>query len=161
MTGAILALDLGNVTGWALRTADGQITSGSQNFRLTRYDGDGLRFLRFERWLTELKGAAGGIAEVHFEEVRRHLGVDAAHVYGEFLATLTSWCEQHQMPYNGVPVGTIKKRATGKANADKAAIVAAMRARGFVPAGNKDAGALALLTMVVEGRWDAAMEIAR
>ena len=48
------------------------------------------------------------------------LGTDAAHVYGGFLATLTSWCEQRAIAYQGVPVGTIKRFITGKGNADKA-----------------------------------------
>lgn len=107
-----------------------------------------MRYLRFRRWLTELKAAAGGIAEVHFEEVRRHAGVDAAHAYGGFLATLTAWCEHHEIPYSGVPVGTIKKHATGRGNADKTAMVAAMRALGFEPADDNEADALALLSMV-------------
>ena len=47
--------------------------------------------------------------------------------------------------YQGVPVGTIKRYATGKGNADKAAMVAAMRARGFAPADDNEANALALL----------------
>jgi Holliday junction resolvasome RuvABC endonuclease subunit len=82
---------------------------------------------------------------VYFEEVRRHVGVDAAHAYGGFLAHLTAWCEHHQIPYQGVPVGTIKKHATGKGNADKAAMMAAVRAKGFLPADDNEADALALL----------------
>jgi Holliday junction resolvasome RuvABC endonuclease subunit len=145
VTDAILALDLGTATGWALRTADGRVTSGTQSFKPSRYEGGGMRFLRFRRWLTETKAAADGIAEVYFEEVRRHAGVDAAHAYGGFLATLTAWCEHHQIPYSGVPVGAIKKHATGKGNADKAAMVAAAQARGFTPADDNEADALALL----------------
>ena len=144
----ILALDLGTTTGWALRTGDGRITSGTQSFKPGRFEGGGMRFLRFRRWLTDTKAAADGIDEVHFEEVRRHAGVDAAHAYGGFLATLTAWCEHHQIPYAGVPVGTIKKHATGKGNADKTAMVAAMRALGHDPQDDNQADALALLMMV-------------
>jgi cytochrome c553 len=32
MTSPVLALDLGTATGWALRTADGQLVSGTQSF---------------------------------------------------------------------------------------------------------------------------------
>ena len=63
-----------------------------------------MRYLRFERWLDETRKIAGGIDAVYFEAVRRHLGTDAAHVFGgEFLATLTAWCEQQGIPYSGVP----------------------------------------------------------
>ena len=104
-----------------------------------------MRFLRFKRWLTELKAVAGEIDELHFEEVRRHVSTDAAHAYGGFLATLTAWCEHHQIPYQGVPVGTIKKHVTGKGNASKDEMVAAARARGYAPVDDNEADALALL----------------
>ena len=150
MTSTILALDLGTTTGWALRTPDGAITSGSQSFRPQRFEGGGMRFLRFKRWLTDIQACAEGIDSLHFEEVRRHVSTDAAHAYGGFLATLTSWCEHHQIPYQGVPVGTIKKHATGKGNAGKEEVVAAMRGRGHAPADDNEADALAILHWVIE-----------
>lgn len=73
------------------------------------------------------------------------MGTDAAHVFGGLLATLTSWAELNSIPYEGVPVGTIKRFATGRGNADKAAVIAAMQARGFRPADDNEADALALL----------------
>ena len=51
MTTTILALDLGTTTGWALRGSDGHITSGSESFRPQRFEGGGMRFLRFKHWL--------------------------------------------------------------------------------------------------------------
>lgn len=145
MTTATLALDLGTTTGWALAGGDRQITSGSQSFKPGRFEGGGMRYLRFKRWLTELKGCTEGIELVVFEEVRRHVGVDASHAYGGFLATLTSWCEHHEIPYQGVPVGTIKKHATGKGNAGKEAMIAAMQAKGHAPGDDNEADAIALL----------------
>ncbi len=141
----VLALDLGTHTGWALRSAGALITSGTEHFCPHRFEGGGMRYLRFKRWLTEVKSTAGGIDEIYFEEVRRHLATDAAHAYGGFLAVLTSWCEHHGIAYQGVPVGTIKKYATGKGNADKDAMIEAMRARGFAPVDDNEADALALL----------------
>ena len=140
----LLALDLGTHTGWALRGRDGTVTSGTEHFQPHRFEGGGMRYLRFKRWLTEL-GQAGMLDAVYFEEVRRHAGVDAAHAYGGFLAHLTAWCERYQIPYQGVPVGTIKKHATGRGNADKAAMVAAMRAKGHAVGDDNEADALALL----------------
>lgn len=154
MTTTILALDLGSTTGWALSTGDGLINGGSESFKPSRFEGGGMRYLRFKRWLTELKQCADGLELVVFEEVRRHAGVDAAHAYGGFLGQLPAWCEHHQIPYQGVPVGTIKKHATGKGNADKAAMMAAARARGFRPVDDNHADALALLD------WALALEVA-
>ncbi|MCZ8149701.1 MAG: hypothetical protein O9325_17855 [Roseomonas sp.] len=142
---AVLALDLGTTTGWALRGQDGGITSGTMTFRPSRFEGGGMRYLRFRGWLSEMAGLTSGISRIAFEEVRAHAGTDAAHLYGGFLATLTAWCEQMDIPYEGVPVGTIKRFATGKGNADKAAMIAAMRTRGFAPADDNEADAIALL----------------
>lgn len=146
----IFALDLGTHTGWAIQLRDGQIISDTENFKPQRFEGGGMRYLRFKRWLTEVKQSSGGIDAVYFEEVRRHVGVDAAHAYGGFLATLTAWCEHHQIPYQGVPVGTIKKHATGKGNASKDEMIAAARNRGHSPGDDNEADALSLLHWAIE-----------
>jgi len=141
----ILALDLGTNTGWALRFGDGGMTSGTMTFRPGRFEGGGMRYLRFTDWLVQIAMHAHGLRRVVFEEVRRHAGTDASHVYGGFLGTLTSWCEEHEVPYEGVPVGTIKRYATGRGNADKAAMITAIRDRGYLPADDNEADAIALL----------------
>jgi hypothetical protein len=148
----ILALDLGTTTGWALRGFDGLITSGTASFKPGRYDGGGMRYLRFTNWLTELDRLSGPIATIWFEEVRRHAGTDAAHVYGGLLASLTSWGELRGIPYAGVPVGTIKRHATGKGNANKDAMIAAAQARGFNPADDNEADAITILHWAIETR---------
>ena len=104
-----------------------------------------MRYLRFEQWLGEISTLAGKLDAVHFEEVRRHCGVDAAHAYGGFLAHLTAFCERHKIPYQGVPVGTIKKFITGKGNASKSQVIAAVSALGHSPTDDNEADALALL----------------
>ncbi len=142
---AVLALDLGTTTGWALRSSDGGITSGTMTFRPSRFEGGGMRFLRFRGWLAEIAGLSGGVTRIVFEEVRAHAGTDAAHIYGGFLAHLSAWCEERSIAYEGVPVATIKRFATGKGNADKAKMVAAIEARGFRPTDDNEADAIALL----------------
>ncbi len=151
-SGSLLALDLGTSTGWALRKPDDYTSSGTVLLKHTRFDGGGMRFLRFRRWLEDVDQDAGPIEAVFFEEVRRHIGTDAAHIYGGLLAVLTAWCEEHLVAYQGVPVGTIKRFATGKGNADKAAVIEAMRARGFNPGDDNEADALAILLWAIETR---------
>jgi len=146
----ILALDLGTTTGWAIRGFDGLITSGTVSFKPGRYDGGGMRYLRFTNWLTEIDRLSGPIAAIWFEEVRNHKGVDASHVYGGLMATLTSWAELRGIPYAGTPVGTIKRHATGKGNAPKQAMIDAARKRGFSPADDNEADAIALLLWAIE-----------
>lgn len=154
MNTTILALDLGTTTGWALAQTDAQITSGSQSFKPQRFEGGGMRFLRFKRWLTDVKQCSPNISLIVFEEVRRHAGVDAAHAYGGFMGQLTAWCEHHQIPYEGVPVGTIKKHATGKGNASKEQMIQAMQARHHSVADDNEADALALLYWAIEMRGE-------
>jgi hypothetical protein len=148
--GAVLALDLGTTTGWALRAPDGLITSGTASFRPGRFDGGGMRYLRFQNWLGEIDRLSGPIAAIWFEEVRRHAGTDASHVYGGLMATLTAWAELRGVAYAGVPVGAIKCHAAGRGNADKPAMIAAVTARGFKPADDNEADAIALLLWAIE-----------
>ena len=128
----ILALDLGTTTGFAAGTP-GALAHGSVKFQTGRYEGGGMRYLKFRRWLRDTLIDLGGaeVTAVYYEEVRRHRGTDAAHVYGGFLSHLTEICEAAKIPYAGVPVGTIKKHATGSGNANKAQMVAAVRKIGF------------------------------
>jgi hypothetical protein len=144
----LLALDLGTSTGWAVREPTGAILHGVADFSTGRFEGGGMRYLRFTRWLDEMRG--DGIGAIWFEEVRRHAGTSAAHVYGGLMASLTSWAELRGIPYAAVPVGTIKKHATGKGNAGKEAMIAAAVARGFSPTNDNDADALAILHWAIE-----------
>lgn len=146
----LLSLDLGTSTGWAIRNEYGRIVGGTASFKPRRFEGGGMRYLRFERWLNETRNVSGRIDAVYFEEVRRHIGVDAAHAYGGFLAQLTAWCEHHGIPYEGVPVGTIKRFVTGKGNASKDQVIAAVQALGHKPEDDNEADALALLHFAIE-----------
>ena len=140
----ILALDLGTKTGWALSN-NGLILFGRENFQADRFSGGGMRFLKFQRWLDNIHTIREGITEICFEEVRRHLVTDAAHVYGGMLAMLTSWCEDLKIPYQGVPVKTIKKHMTNNGGASKREVIAAVREKGHETKDDNEADALALL----------------
>ena len=71
------------------------------------------------------------------------------HAYGGYLAHLTAWAEANKIPYQGVPVGTIKRHIAGKGNADKAAVIAAVKELGFDPPDDNEADALALLLWAI------------
>jgi len=143
--GTILTLDLGSKTGWALRQTDGTITSGTVEFRPGRFEGGGMTFVRFKNWLNEVNRFAGPIAGIWFEEVMSHVGTIAAQTYGSFHGHLTAWAEEQKIPYRGVPVGTIKRHATGKGNAPKIKMIEAMRQKGHTPADDNAADALAIM----------------
>jgi len=146
---SILALDLGRTTGWALYRPEGQIHSGFEEFKPGRFESSGMALLRFRSWLSVMHQQGDGIAMCVFEEVRRHNGTTAAHTYGEFLGQLKAWADEdhNKVPYLGVPVGTIKKFATGKGNAGKDEMIEAVRRRLGHPdvTDHNEADALALL----------------
>lgn len=143
----ILALDLGAKTGWACRCSDGSTLKGLYTHKQSRFEGGGIRYVHFQSFLEQCHPRPDC---VYFEAVRAHAGVDAAHAYGGYLATLMSWCERHCIPYEGVGVGTIKKHATGKGNASKADMIDAMIRQGYFPKDDNEADALALLLYVID-----------
>lgn len=147
---SILALDLGTTTGFAWSAAKGSIVSGTWNLRPAKYEGGGMRFLRFRGELN-LMHASAPIDQVVFEAVRRHIGTDAAHVYGGLMGELSSWCEERKIPYEGVAVGTIKLFWTGKGNAPKEMMIAEARKRGYEPTDDNEADAIAILHWKLAG----------
>ena len=147
----ILAFDLGTRTGWSRNLTTGQYVYGTLDLRGGRYAGGGMRYVLLGNELVTL--LHDGIDLVVYEEVRRHLGVDAAHVYGGLLAVLTAACGKRKIPYQGVPVQTIKKHATGKGNASKDAMVSAawdIIMRADLPLTSDEADAICLLDYAVK-----------
>lgn len=139
-----LCLDLGTTTGFALvPSLQSAIVSGTWNCAPGKNSGAGMRFLKFQRQLDDIH-AKTPLTTVHYEEVRRHLGTDAAHCYGGLYGVLTAWCEKNNVPYQGVPVQTIKKFWTGKGNAKKEVMIEAARLHGYEPDDDNEADAIAL-----------------
>lgn len=137
-----LTLDLGTKTGFAVGSKTAMI-SGTLDLKPSRWQGGGMVYVKFREELNKMR-AASGVTQVYFEEVRRHAGTDAAHRYGGLMATLTAWCEEHGIPYEGVPVGTIKKHFTGSGNANKDRMIAECKARGYLPCDDNEADAIAI-----------------
>lgn len=144
----ILALDLGSNTGWALGSDSRAVVYGTENFTPGRFDSSAMRFVRFRAWLERML-VDGGVCHVVYEEVRRHVGTDAAHVYGGLLGHLLEMTERAGVPAEGYSVGAIKKAWTGRGNADKAAMVAQAQAMGFAPPDDNCADALAIFHMAI------------
>lgn len=116
----ILALDLGLRTGWATNASCGAYDYGTLDLRGSRYEGGGMRFLRFKRHLAEL---TKGVELVVFEEVRAHgrAGTDVAHCYGGLLATLTAFCESRAeaIPYSTRACRWGRSRSTRRVRATR------------------------------------------
>ena len=125
-----LGIDPGTSCGWALLDASGQrVGSGAWNLKPHRHEGGGMRYLRARRYLLEVLATAGKPVAVAYEEVRRHMSTDAAHVYGGIVGIVAATCEEQGIPYQALPVGQIKVHATSKGNASKDAMMEAAHDR--------------------------------
>lgn len=141
----ILCLDLGTTTGWAyiVRGVE-RVSGGSQSLDGSRSEGEGYRYAMFESWLSRLCHDLGPEA-IYVEDVRRHNGTSAAHVYGGLRAVAAAVAWRRRIPLIAVGVGQIKKHATGNGNADKALMVTTQQAKGRAVVDDNHADALALL----------------
>jgi crossover junction endodeoxyribonuclease RuvC len=145
----ILCLDLGTHTGWAFGD-ESTTQSGIQAFPKPArgYTEDGKRYLAFRAWLQNFKTRHNALQAIYYEDVCRHNGTTAAHVYGGLRAILLAFGEQYQIRCTGIGVGVIKRQATSKGNAGKQEMLAWARANGYSPANDDEADALALLSYV-------------
>jgi Holliday junction resolvasome RuvABC endonuclease subunit len=141
-----LALDLGTQLGYAVRLPNGEIESGSISFDYDkRIEGGGMRYHRFRKWLGDICYRTKCEAII-FEEVRRHRGIAAAHVYGGFVAHLREYCDGGTLiPYTSATVQDIKKHVTGKGRASKGDVIDAVIDLGHRPGDDNEADAIALL----------------
>jgi Holliday junction resolvasome RuvABC endonuclease subunit len=125
---AVLALDLGCSTGWAL-WSEGGVQSGTWKMRSpTKKACPDPRISIFEDHILALE-TQYRIAQVAYELVWAHCGTQAAHMYGRFEGVVHNWTNRREIMLRGVGVGTIKKHATGTGAAKKPAMMEAARLR--------------------------------
>lgn len=121
----IVALDPGAKFGWAVYdTETRKIFSGVWNLTPKRNESPGAKWIRFTQFLGNILTDCQPDLVV-FEEVRRHMGTSAAHAYGGYKSQIEEVCAVSGVTYTTIPVGTVKKFATGKGNADKKRMIAA------------------------------------
>lgn len=145
----IIAIDPGTKCGWAARI-DGVTFSGVWDLSVKRYEGAGMRFVRLKNHLYELS-AQSKIDLIVFEEVRRHAGVIASHVYGGIISLIMEFGEVNNIEYVPCPVATLKKFATGKGNAGKELMmIACIEKLKCTPVDDNEADARWLLAWAME-----------
>lgn len=133
----ILGIDPGTRTGWCVRYSEGDMDAGTWELAPRRDEGPGMRVLRFAENLTTIIDLSKpGLVVV--EQVRRHAGTQAAHVYGALVGRLQEICEKRGLNYTSVEVSHVKKTATGKGNSTKSAMIAAANRRWALSLGPKD-----------------------
>lgn len=134
----VAAFDLGSDAGWAVLDETGaREDSGTESVRPGKHEGPGIRPMRFRslvrRVLSEHRPAVVG-----YENVVRHAGTEAAHVFGELRGVLREELELAGVPYAAVSIPAVKRAATGRGAASKAQMVAAAHARWGRPVPSPD-----------------------
>jgi len=114
----ILTIDPGTSLGWALYR-DGYTISGVQRFSINRDESPGMRWLRFNSWLKEIRHHCKGVIDIIYHERPHHRGGAATAILEGFISQLQGFAARINAEIKGVHSGTLKKFSAGKGNADK------------------------------------------
>lgn len=134
----ILALDLATRTGFA--TWDGaRRESGFVDFDVKRGESPGMRFVRFNRWLDDVAGRLGVDQRprvlpfdiVFYEQPFVMRSGAAAEVSLGFATRVQEFCARYGIEHQPVNGSKLKKWTTGRGNAKKPDMVAAVCQRFF------------------------------
>jgi len=120
----ILGFDPGTHCGWCVMEDGRYIASGVVELASKGEFREGMRYVLCEASIEKL------IAEhapdlLAFEDVRRHVGTDAAHVYGGIVAIMMKLGATSSIPWIKIPVKMAKKFLSGNGNAKKEAMILA------------------------------------
>jgi len=113
----ILALDCATKTGWAT-LINGQIESGVQDFTKKRGESNGMLFIKFNRWLDDMRSLTDGFDLVVYEQAHHRGGYATELCVGlttrveEFAARIGAQCHP-------IHTGTLKKAIYGSGRANK------------------------------------------
>lgn len=136
----IIGIDIGTTLGWAMLDDGAVVDSGAVDLHPHAWEGIGMRVVRARRTTDVLAERHPG-AVVVVELVRRHVGTQAAQVYGAILGGVTSRCEEIGMAYTFVSVQAAKLAATGDGAAGKPEMIRAARERLGIDASEDEADA--------------------
>ena len=141
----VLALDLGAHFGWAMHLdEDRPIQSGHRKLGKNKES-------EFWAWLFEVVTNASVTPScIVYEDVKRHMSTAAAHAFGGYRAILWQVCQIHGIESVGVGVGEWKKHITGKGNAPKNDVIAAIKKRGYPVTDDNEADAIGILLYALE-----------
>jgi len=146
----ILALDLATTTGWALREGD-RVESGVQVFDVKRGESPGMRYIRFRRWLAEIGTRAELIVyEQTVPTTTKFAGASTRELASGLATRVQEYCAERGIEHTAVYPSTLKKFTTGKGNAKKPDVLAAVCRRWKAVTDDNEADAVALLHYALE-----------
>ena len=121
----VLAIDAATHLGWCLRE-HGRLEHGVEDFSPKRGESAGMRWLKFRRWLDYIAGERFTPDLVVYESwVASHTG-GSAEITAGFTTRIVEFCTERRIEHAGVSPSQLKKWVTGKGNAGKPLMVAAV-----------------------------------
>jgi hypothetical protein len=139
----ILALDLADAVCWAVRARDGGAVCATDAFRSGHTQSPGFQLLKVRDFVHELCCEAK-VEVIAYRE-------SASEMSQFWLSAVWECSERLGVPLQGVTAGAIKRHATGKGNASAGVVLVAIRDRGYAPASEGEAMAVALLLLAESG----------
>lgn len=143
-TNLVLGLDLGTNCGYSYcYVKQGElivpekldIHIGQWDLSAGPYDSGALRFVRLRQFLSVLKPNLVAFEDVRYTPSEKltkfnmHAilarAATSCEFFGALKATVCGWAEENGVPSGSFPIGTIKRRATGKGNANKSDMIRA------------------------------------
>lgn len=132
----ILAIDPATITGWATKNG-----YGVWNLTKRPNESDGIKWLRFRNQLRELVELENITVIVYERPGGRHAGATIHH--SKLIAIIEVLCAELGIEYAGYSSSQIKRKATGRGNANKADVIqAAVEILGYVGNDDNEADAL-------------------
>jgi hypothetical protein len=138
----VLGLDLGTSTGATFAyhhpdrpvdLARTRLYAGQWNLEAGPYDSGAIRFVRLRQFLGLLRPDAVFFEMVRFtpaETITRYnagailaRAATSCEFFGALKATVCTWCEENAVPCGSFSIQEIKKRVTGRGNANKADVI--------------------------------------
>jgi len=143
-TNLVLGLDLGTNCGYSYAYVKDKelivpeklnMHIGQWDLSAGPYDSGALRFVRLRQFLSVLKPDLIAFEDVRYTPSEKltkfnmHAilarAATSCEFFGALKATVSSWAEENGVSCGSFPIGTIKRRATGKGNANKSDMIKA------------------------------------
>jgi Holliday junction resolvasome RuvABC endonuclease subunit len=143
-TNLVLGLDLGTNCGYSYAYVKDKelivpeklnMHIGQWDLSAGPYDSGALRFVRLRQFLSVLKPDLIAFEDVRYTPSEKltkfnmHAilarAATSCEFFGALKATVSSWAEENGVACGSFPIGTIKRRATGKGNANKSDMIKA------------------------------------
>lgn len=145
-----LALDIGKRTGWA--TFSGGKFSGEQNFYLKRGESVGMLYLRFRRWLFQMKELIGDLEAISCTMSNHQGGAQKIICLG-LEATVQLFTVENKIFLYGNQTAYYRKFLIDKKNDGNDQIIKAAKAWGWSPRSISESRAALLWEDYDQSKW--------